>query len=84
MVAAYRLTYCNNHLMSTILVQLWVMSPAYGDDGTRTHDLRLAKAALSQLSYIPGRDVPSLPGTVWAILDSNQRPRPYQRRALTS
>jgi hypothetical protein len=25
-----------------------------GDDGIRTHDLRLAKPALSQLSYIPG------------------------------
>ena len=25
-----------------------------GDDGTRTHDFRLAKAALSQLSYVPG------------------------------
>ena len=24
-----------------------------GDDGDRTHDLRLAKPALSQLSYIP-------------------------------
>jgi hypothetical protein len=24
-----------------------------GDDGARTHDLRLAKPALSQLSYIP-------------------------------
>jgi hypothetical protein len=24
-----------------------------GDDGVRTHDLRLAKPALSQLSYIP-------------------------------
>ncbi len=64
MVAAYKLTFCSNHLMSTIFVLLWVMSPAYGDDGTRTHDLRLAKAALSQLSYIPARDVPNLPGTV--------------------
>ena len=26
----------------------------YGDDGTRTHDFRLAKPALSQLSYVPG------------------------------
>jgi hypothetical protein len=25
-----------------------------GDDGTRTHDFRLAKPALSQLSYVPG------------------------------
>ena len=27
----------------------------YGDEGIRTLDLRLAKPALSQLSYIPGR-----------------------------
>ena len=27
--------------------------PSSGDDGTRTRDIRLAKAALSQLSYIP-------------------------------
>ena len=27
-----------------------------GDEGTRTPDLRLAKAPLSQLSYIPARD----------------------------
>ena len=25
-----------------------------GDNGVRTHDLRLAKPALSQLSYVPG------------------------------
>ncbi len=62
MVAAYKLTFCSNHLMSTLFIQLWVMSPAYGDDGTRTHDLRLAKAALSQLSYIPVRDVPNPAG----------------------
>jgi hypothetical protein len=24
-----------------------------GDDGTRTHDLRIANATLSQLSYVP-------------------------------
>ena len=29
------------------------MSGDGGDDGVRTHDLRLAKPALSQLSYIP-------------------------------
>jgi hypothetical protein len=57
------------HFAATISCQptrilLWVFSPAYGDDGTRTHDLRLAKAALSQLSYIPDRDAPSSPGTV--------------------
>ena len=29
------------------------VSPLSGDDGDRTHDLRLAKPALYQLSYIP-------------------------------
>ena len=29
-------------------------SPFGGDDGDRTHDLRLAKPALYQLSYVPG------------------------------
>ena len=50
-----------------------------GDEGIRTPDLRRAKAALSQLSYIP-----KLTGSRWAFQDSNLRPRPYQRRALTS
>lgn len=48
---------------------------ADGDEETRTPDPRLAKAVLSQLSYIPGLR--------WAWLDSNQRPLPYQRNALT-
>ena len=47
-----------------------------GDEETRTLDIRLAKAALSQLSYIPSV-------FKWAWLDSNQRPLPYQRNALT-
>jgi hypothetical protein len=50
-----------------------------GDGGIRTPGLRRAKAALSQLSYIP-RTVWS----EWAFQGSNLRPRPYQRRALTS
>jgi hypothetical protein len=49
---------------------------AGGAAGSRTPDLRRAKAALSRLSYGPqGR---------WARLDSNQGPRPYQGRALTA
>ena len=36
------------------LDQLTGFSPYGGDDGDRTHDLRLAKPALYQLSYIPG------------------------------
>ena len=50
---------------------------ANGDEETRTPGLRLAKAALSQLSYIPSKV------ERWAWLDSNQRPLPYQRNALT-
>ena len=45
----------------------------YGDEGTRTPDLLRAREALSHLSYIP---------PLWAFLDSNQRPFPYQRNAL--
>ena len=62
-----------------------------GAGGTRTPDFRLAKAALSQLSYGPGcwrlgRRCRLLPVLLrwWAMLDSNQRPRSYQDRALTS
>ena len=51
-----------------------------GDDGTRTRDFCLAKAALSQLSYIP---ICVDASRQWAFLDSNQRPFPYQRNALT-
>jgi hypothetical protein len=47
----------------------------------RTDDLLLAKQALSQLSYGPGRD--SL-GRWWAWEDSNFRPHAYQARALTN
>ena len=43
-----------------------------GDEQIRTADLRLAKAALSQLSYIPR----------WAFLELNQGPYPYQGYAL--
>ena len=57
-----------------------------GAAGTRTPDLRRARAALSQLSYDPicfyRRRSPLLPK--WARLDSNQGPRSYQDRALTT
>ena len=54
-----------------------------GAEGIRTPDLLRAREALSQLSYGPvilyvARRL------VWAFLDSNQRPSPYQRDALTS
>jgi hypothetical protein len=67
----------------TILLFFLAVSCQYapvngGDEGTRTPGFRLAKAALSQLSYIPKLILR------WAFQDSNLRPRPYQRRALTS
>jgi hypothetical protein len=59
-----------------------------GAGGTRTPDLRLAKAALSRLSYGPRVIQPtgSTSGAVawWAILDSNQGPQSYQDCALTT
>jgi hypothetical protein len=53
-----------------------------GDEGIRTPDIRLAKAALSQLSYVPRMPIGSR--RRWACLDSNQGPRSYQDRALTT
>jgi hypothetical protein len=57
-----------------------------GDEGARTPDIRLAKAALSQLSYIPGSKAEFClqPSKEWAFVDSNHRPSPYQRDALTN
>ena len=54
----------------------------------RTDDLKLAKLALSQLSYGPvlphrGERV-ALTGTWWAWEDLNFRPHAYQARALTN
>jgi hypothetical protein len=51
-----------------------------GDEETRTPDPLLAKEMLCQLSYVPGYRS----AMWWAHLDSNQGPRPYQGRALTS
>ena len=55
----------------------------------RTDDLKLAKLALSQLSYGPGqashRDRARSPiETWWAWEDLNFRPQAYQARALTN
>ena len=62
-----------------------------GAGGTRTPDLRLAKAALSRLSYGPTVEALSVRETSthrsegwWAILDSNQGPQSYQDCALTT
>ena len=61
-----------------------------GDERNRTVDLRLAKPALSQLSYIPAccalragwAGLADLQW--WARVESNYRPRAYQARALTN
>ena len=37
-------------------MQLVTCDSSGGDDGDRTHDLRLAKPALSQLSYVPEKN----------------------------
>ena len=64
-----------------------------GDEGTRTPDFRLAKAALSQLSYIPAplsstfsdaQGASHHDPLLWAFQDSNLGPFPYQRNALTN
>ena len=58
---------------------------AGGADRDRTDDLRLAKPALSQLSYIPsiGRVATRLILKWWAWVESNYRPHAYQACALT-
>lgn len=56
-----------------------------GDDRDRTDNPRLAKAVLSQLSYVPVCPAENNRRALgWAYLDSNQGPRRYQRRALTN
>ena len=65
--------------------------PAGGARRDRTDDLLLAKQALSQLSYGPGRTHACLARrnsgrerTWWAWEDLNFRPHAYQARALTN
>ena len=60
------------------------LSNSGGDSGARTRNLRLAKPALSQLSYIPGTRARRLPGGWWAWVDSNHPPHAYQACALTN
>ena len=52
-----------------------------GDDRDRTDNLCLARAALSQLSYVPSNS-PAL-SPQWAYVDSNHGPQLYQSCALT-
>ena len=57
-----------------------------GDEGDRTLNLRLAKPALSQLSYIPNDSCEELmrEREWWARVDSNHPPHAYQACALTN
>ena len=90
-------------LTQTLILVLKAGCNRCGDEEARTPGLRRAKAALSQLSYIPFSSYElrmtsyewkksrysslvaqhSLLLSRWAWLDSNQRPLPYQRNALT-
>ena len=54
-----------------------------GANRDRTDDLKLAKLALSQLSYGPVVVV-EIVGGWWAWEDLNFRPHAYQARALTN
>jgi hypothetical protein len=64
------------------------LAPANGGaDRDRTDDLKLAKLALSQLSYGPGwgHRQAALAGTAWWARDElNVRPHAYQACALTT
>ena len=72
------------------------LSCSGGDSGARTRSLRLAKPALSQLSYIPWIPGPATNARHyrtdriadlerwWAWVDSNHPPHAYQACALTN
>lgn len=55
-----------------------------GGGRDRTDDLKLAKLALSQLSYAPGFNGSPVQGKWWAREDLNFRPHAYQACALTN
>jgi hypothetical protein len=63
-------------------VQLSKAGPG-GGERDRTDDLRLAKPALSQLSYTPS-GIDTRQKRWWAWVDSNYRPHAYQACALTT
>ena len=56
----------------------------HGDDRDRTGNLRRARAALSQLSYIPSGSDRQAARLRWAYVDSNHGPQLYQSCALTN
>ena len=62
------------------------MQKSGGARRDRTDDLKLAKLALSQLSYgpVPPRGISTQAEFWWAWEDLNFRPHAYQARALTN
>ena len=72
----------DNKSYTLSLHRYWIYGSG-GDNRDRTGNLRRARAALSQLSYIPEPD-PIRSIVWWAYLDLNQRPHAYQACALTT
>ena len=68
---------CSNQLSYRPVIVTGRQWPVGGGKETRTPDILLAKQALYQLSYTPNIEI-------WAILDLNQGPHPYQGCALTT
>ena len=68
---------CSNQLSYRPVIVTGRQWPVGGGKETRTPDILLAKQALYQLSYTPNIEI-------WAILDLNQGPHPYQGCALTN
>ena len=82
-----------NKFRSIVRGQLRRSRPVPGNGGAgrdRTDDLKLAKLALSQLSYGPNAKIGAAASfgsrrkNWWAWEDLNFRPHAYQARALTS
>ena len=73
------------HSAIVVVVHREMVGGDGGADRDRTDDLRLAKPALSQLSYSPTRAalLGGLPDW-WAWEDLNFRPHAYQACALTN
>lgn len=67
-----------SEVISSHLTPTSTITKESGGKRTRTADFCRAKAALYQLSYTPSL------GWMWAILDLNQGPHPYQGCALTT
>ena len=71
----------SNHLLSASPLDLGLGAQHMEMTGFEPVTSRLAKAALSPTKLHPPLDVPFVHRAQWAILDSNQRPRPYRKRS---